>query len=205
MAKDITKKDADLKINVNSHSAIIVQLIKDNNFKKIAEIGIFEARTARYALRQLRDQIDEYWGIDKYNEFFPATSYRFPRTNSKKWSDMHWRACRYMPFFNKFRLLRMESEEAANLFKHYLSFTTEDGYFDFVYIDADHTYEMVKRDINLWLPLVKKGGIIGGHDYGFPDEVVRHGGVQKAVDEIFGDNDSVLVDRPSGVWHVRKQ
>jgi len=36
---------------------------------------------------------------------------------------------------------------------------------DFVYIDADHTYEAVKADIAAWWPKVRVGGTIGGHDY----------------------------------------
>lgn len=35
---------------------------------------------------------------------------------------------------------------------------------DFVFIDADHTYEGVKQDYYNYLPLVKKGGIIVLHD-----------------------------------------
>jgi len=36
---------------------------------------------------------------------------------------------------------------------------------DFVYIDADHSYEGVLRDIRTYYPLVKKSGVIGGHDF----------------------------------------
>ena len=36
---------------------------------------------------------------------------------------------------------------------------------DFVYIDGDHSYDGVKRDIQAYYPLVKDGGIIGGHDF----------------------------------------
>lgn len=36
---------------------------------------------------------------------------------------------------------------------------------DFVYIDADHSYDIVKKDIISWYPKVKYGGIIAGHDY----------------------------------------
>ena len=50
-----------------------------------------------------------------------------------------------------------------------------------VYLDASHFYEDVKRDIEIWLPLVKKGGIIGGHDYAGG----RFAGVKKAVNEKF--------------------
>lgn len=36
---------------------------------------------------------------------------------------------------------------------------------DFVYIDGNHDYEYVKKDIELYYPKVKKGGVIGGHDF----------------------------------------
>ena len=40
-----------------------------------------------------------------------------------------------------------------------------DEYFDVVFIDAEHTYDAVKRDIETWLPKVKTGGILIGHDW----------------------------------------
>lgn len=53
--------------------------------------------------------------------------------------------------------LQGESVEMAKL--------VADNCFDFVYIDADHTYEAVKADIAAWWPKVRVGGTIGGHDY----------------------------------------
>jgi len=51
---------------------------------------------------------------------------------------------------------------------------------DFVWIDALHEYEYVKADIIAWLPKIKKGGYLGGHDY-----VEGHAnGVEKAVKEM---------------------
>lgn len=52
---------------------------------------------------------------------------------------------------------------------------------DFVFIDADHTYESVKDDITQWTKKVRPGGIVSGHDY----YVTRSGnaGVINAVDE----------------------
>jgi cephalosporin hydroxylase len=40
---------------------------------------------------------------------------------------------------------------------------------DFLFIDGDHTYEGVKRDYELWSPLVRSGGIVAFHDIG-PDQ-----------------------------------
>lgn len=63
-----------------------------------------------------------------------------------------------------------------------------DGWFDFVFIDGDHSYEGVIQDIRAYLPKVRKGGIIAGHDYcslsdaGAFDEMP---GVARAVSECF--------------------
>ena len=51
---------------------------------------------------------------------------------------------------------------------------------DFVYIDGLHTYEQVKKDIANYLPKIKNGGFIGGHDY-HPN----HQGVVDAINENF--------------------
>ncbi len=40
-----------------------------------------------------------------------------------------------------------------------------DGSLDFVYIDANHSYLEVTKDIHFWWPKVRKGGILAGHDY----------------------------------------
>jgi predicted O-methyltransferase YrrM len=40
----------------------------------------------------------------------------------------------------------------------------EDGFFDFVYLDAFHELDTVKKEIRAWVPKIKPGGYIGGHD-----------------------------------------
>ncbi len=61
---------------------------------------------------------------------------------------------------------------------------------DFIYIDADHSYNWVKKDILNSLKVLKKGGILAGHDYAehYKDMVV------KAVDEVIGVPDKNYVD-----------
>lgn len=63
---------------------------------------------------------------------------------------------------------------------------------DFIFIDGDHRYESVKRDIEKALNLIKSPGILAGHDYA--DSWV---GVRTAVDEMFGNIN--LVD---SIWWV---
>lgn len=45
------------------------------------------------------------------------------------------------------------------------AFDFEDDYFDWIYIDTNHTYETTRDELRLYAPKMKKGGIIAGHDY----------------------------------------
>lgn len=79
---------------------------------------------------------------------------------------------------NKVVLIRKFSEDAANQFK--------DESVDFVYIDGNHQYEFVKKDLEKYYPKVKKGGVIGGDDYTSSSETeMEHFGVFRAVNEFF--------------------
>ena len=57
-----------------------------------------------------------------------------------------------------------------------------DHFFDWVYIDGNHLYEYVKKDLELSLRKVKLGGYITGDDY--TEGGWWEGGVKKAVDEL---------------------
>lgn len=87
-------------------------------------------------------------------------------------------------------LFRKRSYEAAEFF--------ESGSVDFVYVDALHDYDNVKRDIQVYLPKIKSGGIIAGHDYNpqlFP-------GCIRAVDEMVGKPDKIYTDT-SWMKHIQ--
>lgn len=51
---------------------------------------------------------------------------------------------------------------------------------DMVFIDGDHRYKEVVKDIKKAYELLKPGGLISGHDYNHPDWP----GVKRAVDEL---------------------
>jgi len=70
---------------------------------------------------------------------------------------------------NIVRVVNSDITQAASLY--------EDESVDFVFVDASHYYEPVRNDLWLWYPKVKKGGLMGGHDY------FEKGDVKKAVDE----------------------
>lgn len=70
--------------------------------------------------------------------------------------------------------LKLKSLEAVTKFK--------DESLDFVFIDASHEYQDVKNDIAAWLPKVKIGGVLAGHDY-YVDGHDWFPGVKQAVNE----------------------
>ncbi len=51
---------------------------------------------------------------------------------------------------------------------------------DLLWIDGDHSYEAVRRDLEDWAPLVRPGGILAAHDY------THREGVRRAWGEIVG-------------------
>lgn len=67
--------------------------------------------------------------------------------------------------------------------------TFSDNFFDYVYLDAGHDYESVKKDIEVLLKKVKNGGVIQFNDYIIYDWVSKLPyGVVKAVDELLQNN-----------------
>jgi predicted O-methyltransferase YrrM len=61
----------------------------------------------------------------------------------------------------------------------------KDGELDLIYVDGDHRYEAVLADLKGWLPKLRAGGVMAGHDWSFP-------AVKKALAEVFVGKEAVL-------------
>lgn len=94
----------------------------------------------------------------------------------------------------KFNVIKQDSYTAAAQFQN--------NSVDFVFVDADHTYDFVKRDIETWWPKVKSGGIMAGHDFTwlFPDGIQ---GVARAVWE-FAYNNKLRFTVSNTSWIINK-
>jgi hypothetical protein len=145
---------------------MLVENCRDDG--KIVELGAWKGKGSAFLVVEAYNKspkievhIVDTWGgnpfdgsqdqsADTYNKF----------TSNMSQLDGHYKAH------------KMTTNEAARLF--------EDESLDGVFIDADHSYEAVKMDIQNWMPKVRKGGILAGHDYSssWP-------GVVRAVNEIF--------------------
>jgi hypothetical protein len=156
--------------------AILDRLPKDKPIVGV-EIGVLNANTAHrllLALPFLEHHMIDPWCVPEKGSSYAKQA----DTNAQKSQDAHEKAYQKTKKLTAFagkraHIYRAMSHEVVDQFK--------DGSLDFVFIDGDHSYDGVKLDISLWLPKVKPGGWIGGHDYDHP----KLPGVSKAVDEAF--------------------
>lgn len=132
------------------------------------EIGVNDGKNAKNILESIN--IKRLYLIDPYvpyNEDGKIMDY----TNIEK--IMRKTLAPYRKFI---KFIKYTSENAAS--------KIPDNSVDFVYIDGNHSYEYVKKDLELYYPKLKSKGIMGGHD--FTPETL---GVVKAVTEFIEKND----------------
>jgi predicted O-methyltransferase YrrM len=134
---------------------------------RIVEVGCFAGRTTRRMAEETRGYI---WAVDHWQgvpgDPVQSAIYRnLPGTRARFYQKLR-------PWLKDGRVavLEMGSPAAARYLMN-----TVGPVFDLIFIDADHRYRPVRRDIRAWRPLLREGGILSGHDIGWP-------GVRKAVD-----------------------
>lgn len=106
------------------------------------EIGVYRGEHSYNMIRLL--DVKKLFLVDPYLLYEGNKHYDKAKSVLRKWR-------------NKTCFIIKKSEDISDTFN--------DNYFDFVYIDDGHDYESVKRQICLYYPKVKKGGILGGHDF----------------------------------------
>lgn len=159
---------------------------------KVAEVGVFAGKMSEALLKQKKMTLYmiDSWGTEHSEEYKATGDFHSQLTQQQQ--------NRYMMIaegitrgYNR-EIIRKDSAEAAKDFP--------DNYFDLVFIDADHSYEGCKRDIEAYLPKVKKGGYIGGHDYNNVSDKFEFG-VTKAVDEFVKNGYELELDK-NFTWFV---
>lgn len=153
-----------------------------------AEIGVAEGFHVFKYLKTNKN-IELVFLVDPYEAYVmdkQVKNYAFAEEDAKK---------RLSIYESRIVWFKGTSKDASRFVPHQLV----SPLLDFVYIDANHEYISVKEDIELWYPLVKKGGILGGHDFSasFP-------GVAKAVLE-FVEKNKLKLHGNGADWWVCKQ
>jgi hypothetical protein len=77
------------------------------------------------------------------------------------------------PYRSIINPIRMDSFSASALY--------DNESLDFVFLDSSHEYEHIITELLLWVPKIKRTGVIAGHDYGYT-------GVHNGVNHYFHNN-----------------
>lgn len=161
---------------------ILVDLLRSRPHKYGAEIGVFEGDTTVQLMAHLPGLrmllcVDPFEHYPEHTATLNPNKAKFYEADFKQ--VLHKFNKRMQPYHGRYKLLKVYSEQAAGM--------VADGSLDFAFIDANHAYPYAKQDITLWLPKVKRGGLLTGHDYNVKG-YQKSFGVTQAVQEIFGKN-----------------
>ena len=147
--------------------------VKEHRWTSGVELGVLYGQTLAYLLQN--NQYLRLIGVDIWE---PTADYPGDRQE-------HREACYLLQDIFPERLILIEADTAdAHIW-------LADASHDFVFVDADHSYSAVCRDLELYRPKVRPGGFLCGHDYG-------HVSVSNAIRDTLG---RVTVTDVDGVWY----
>jgi len=185
----------------------------------VCEVGSWKGHSTAFLAQVVQEYTGLIYAVDTWEGSIGFTDTIHIDVNSKDILRLFQSNMQALGF-SCVRPLVMKSLDAAAIVKNEL--------FDMIFLDADHSYEQIKLDVRAWLPAVKYGGIISGHDceykYSEQTDDVRkvidieaaivgkqftkgigiHCGVIKALYEIFNDKHTIF---PNGsrIWYWEKQ
>ena len=138
------------------------------------ETGIEKGKNATVMFENIPNL--KLYGVDSYKQH-PQCSYAFHA------AKRHWNP-EAISDWKKQCIERMKGRDyvAIEKFTEDAIHDIEDNSLDFVYLDADHSYDFTMQDIILWGRKLRKGGIMSGHDY-FYERDGRRTKVKQAVDD----------------------
>ncbi len=163
------------------------QYIKNLNIKNIvgAEIGVKQGNNAFSILNNL--DIHKLYLIDPYLPYRDWDGY----IQKSGFFDMLIALTKLKSFNNYIEFIFKSSKYASKKIKN--------NSLDFVYIDGNHCYERVYRDVCLWFEKVRSGGVFGGHDFDYV-----HNSVMVAVLDFIDKNNLSLFELDNGDWWLIK-
>lgn len=159
----------------------------------LVEVGVWDGGTCSRLLAahpELHMVLVDPWKAPAAGTSFAESGAEQAELGQERY-DVSYQRCmrRVKPFAARVDVMRLSGKRAA------LIVSQEDrpaDYPDAVFVDSDHSYEGVLEDVTAWVPLVKPGGWIGGHDYGLPGDTGRgpgkYPGVARAVHDVFGQD-----------------
>jgi len=152
----------------------------------IVEVGVWQGRSLQAILDLCRENNNRVFAIDNWNP--PADDPDYAEARDTDIYAIFLKNLERLGHTSTVEVIRDDSARAAGRFA--------DRSVDLLFLDADHNYEAVKRDIHAWLPKLKDHSCLCGHDYTFRE------GVRHAVQEIFHDRVELL---GGSIWRARAE
>ncbi len=146
----------------------------------IAEIGSFKGRSTKALLTGNKDGI--VYAIDNWEGSIDPNDLT---GQIYKEQNVFSEFTENLKDFSNLKIMKSDGVLASKTFA--------DESLDVVFIDAEHTEDAVYKDIMSWLPKVKKGGVICGHDYKPDVWMTVIEGVKKAIGEPDDVRDTIWV------------
>ena len=192
----------------NAHAKTLVKLLtslkREHMPLRAVEVGVFRGETSAHLLQALPDLY--LWMVDPWKAAQDGDEWKKSGDRIAKLGqdemDAVFNEAHNRTAFAEYRrsIFREPSVMAATLLADALKdWPNLDG-FDLCFIDAEHSYTACKADIAAWWPLVRKGGILAGHDY----QHRRYKGVTQAVDEWASLQGLQVTAHRGKVWSVLK-
>lgn len=129
-------------------------LCRERGYTMGAELGVKEGRTTSFLLS--KEPALRMVAVDLWDQVPPNAQETYAHWD---WTDIKAQyTTRVAPYETRLLTLQMDTVEAA------AECQRRGLVFDFVFIDADHSFKGVCRDIDAWFPLVRAGGTLCGHD-----------------------------------------
>lgn len=194
---DLVKMSADAERGWGrEYYHVIPSLINKFGYKVGAEIGVAYGGHSEAILRNTG--VQTLYSIDPYSlEHDNTDGYTLPNGQwftQKEYEELNAFAQTRLFKVAKERskFLRLSSHAAFSYFCNKIEL-------DFVFIDARHRYEDLYTDIYLWKDVIRKGGMISGHDYNHES----YPGIKRAVDEWFPSTIKTVHVEDGNVWWVK--
>ena len=151
---------------------VLEGLAKQYHWEKGAELGVLDGDNLFYLLDNVPDL--HMIGVDRWANYEDYPSKDMTSTAANVIARSQWPKYR-----GRCIIIHGDTATAAQ--------DVENGSLDFVFIDADHTKDGVVRDIRAWLPKLRKGGKMLGHDIDWVS-------VREAVEQEFNRFDELADD-----------
>ena len=147
----------------------IARVAAEQNWKLVVELGVWKGASLTYLARRLPEGCVAH-AVDLWEKTADAAIKDICPDDIATVYEQYQQNVAMTGTRDRIIDVRSDTAQAAEMYA--------DRSVDFVFVDASHDRESVVRDIEAWLPKMKLGGLMAGHD-------IDERGVYGAVHDVY--------------------